>query len=365
MKLEDLIEEEDVVITISHLGYIKRTAVSEYRQQKRGGRGAMGTKTRDEDFVEHLFIASTHDTMLFFTEKGRCFWLRVYEIPEGEKTSKGRAVQNLIQIPPDDKVKAIIEVRKLDDKEYVQNHFIILCTKRGIIKKTCLEDFSRPRVSGVNAITINEGDELLAARLTDGNNEVMMAVKSGRAIRFPEEKVRPTGRGAIGVAGIEVDNENDEVVGLVCVHKDDKERTILVVSQQGFGKRTAIEEYRITNRGGKGVKTINVTEKTGGLVGIMDVKEKEDLIITCKSGVTIRTRITDIREAGRATQGVTLIRLDEGDEIAATSKIEEQDESAADLEEGTEPTATADGPESTETTETTESTDNPETPVVE
>jgi DNA gyrase subunit A len=286
----------------------------------------------------------------------------VYEIPEGEKTSKGRAVQNLIQIPPDDKVKAIIEVRKLDDKDYVQNHFIILCTKRGIIKKTCLEDFSRPRVSGVNAITINEGDELLAARLTDGNNEVMMAVKSGRAIRFPEEKVRPTGRGAIGVAGIEVDNENDEVVGLVCVHKDDKERTILVVSQQGFGKRTAIEEYRITNRGGKGVKTINVTEKTGGLVGIMDVKEKEDLIITCKSGVTIRTRITDIREAGRATQGVTLIRLDEGDEIAATSKIEEQDESAADLEEGTEPTATADGAENTETTEAT---DNPETPVVE
>ena len=362
MKLEDLIEEEDVVITISHLGYIKRTAVSEYRQQKRGGRGAMGTKTRDEDFVEHLFIASTHDTMLFFTEKGRCFWLRVYEIPEGEKTSKGRAVQNLIQIPPDDKVKAIIEVRKLDDKEYVQNHFIILCTKRGIIKKTCLEDFSRPRVSGVNAITINEGDELLAARLTDGDFEVMMAVKSGRAIRFPEEKVRPTGRGAIGVAGIEVDNENDEVVGLVCVHKDDKERTILVVSQQGFGKRTAIEEYRITNRGGKGVKTINVTEKTGSLVGIMDVKEKEDLIITCKSGVTIRTRITDIREAGRATQGVTLIRLDEGDEIAATSKIEEQDESAADLEEGAEPTASADG---TENTETTDATENPETPVVE
>ncbi len=326
MKLEDLIEEEDVVITISHLGYIKRTAVSEYRQQKRGGRGAIGTKTREEDYVEHLFIASTHDTMLFFTEKGRCFWLRVYEIPEGEKTSKGRAVQNLIQIPADDKVKAIIEVRKLDDKEYVQNHFIILCTKRGIIKKTCLEDFSRPRISGVNAITINEGDELLAARLTDGNHEVMMAVKSGRAIRFPEEKVRPTGRGAIGVAGIEVDNENDEVVGLVCVHKEDKDRTILVVSQQGFGKRTAIEEYRITNRGGKGVKTINITEKTGSLVGIMDVLEKEDLIITCKSGVTIRTKISDIREAGRATQGVTLIRLDEGDEIAAASKIEEQEQ---------------------------------------
>jgi DNA gyrase subunit A len=336
MKLEDLIEEEDVVITISHLGYIKRTSVSEYRQQKRGGRGAIGSKTREEDYVEHLFIASTHDTMLFFTEKGRCFWLRVYEIPEGEKTSKGRAVQNLIQIPQDDKVKAIIEVRKLDDKDYVSNHYIVLCTKRGIIKKTCLEEFSRPRVSGVNAITINEGDELLAARLTDGNNEIMMAVKSGRAIRFPEEKVRPTGRGAIGVAGIEVDNETDEVVGLVCVNREDKNRTILVVSQQGYGKRTAIDDYRITNRGGKGVKTINVTEKTGSLVGLMDVLEKEDLIITCKSGVTIRTSITEIREAGRATQGVKLIRLDEGDEIAATSKIEEQDVPELDIAEGAE-----------------------------
>ena len=326
MRIEDLIEEEDVVITISHLGYIKRTPVSEYRQQKRGGRGAIGSKTREEDFVEHLFIASTHDTMLFFTEKGRCFWLKVYEIPDGDKTSKGRAVQNLIQIPPEDKVKAIIDVRKLADKDYVSSHYIILCTKRGIIKKTSLEEFSRPRVSGVNAITINEGDELLAARLTDGNNEVMMAVKSGRAIRFPEEKVRSTGRGAIGVAGIEVDDETDEVVGLVCVSREDKDRTILVVSQQGYGKRTAIDEYRITNRGGKGVKTINVTEKTGSLVGLMDVTEKDDLIITCKSGVTIRTKISAIREAGRATQGVKLIRLDEGDEIAATSKIEEQDE---------------------------------------
>jgi len=343
MKLEDLIEEEDVVITISHLGYIKRTSVSEYRQQKRGGRGAIGSKTREEDYVEHLFIASTHDTMLFFTEKGRCFWLRVYEIPEGEETSKGRAVQNLIQIPQDDKVKAIIEVRKLDDKDYVSNHYIVLCTKRGIIKKTCLEEFSRPRVSGVNAITINEGDELLAARLTDGNNEIMMAVKSGRAIRFPEEKVRPTGRGAIGVAGIEVDNDTDEVVGLVCVNREDKNRTILVVSQQGYGKRTDIDDYRITNRGGKGVKTINVTEKTGSLVGLMDVLEKEDLIITCKSGVTIRTSVTDIREAGRATQGVKLIRLDEGDEIAATSKIEEQDVPELDIVEGAESSAEATG----------------------
>ena len=350
MKLEDLIEEEDVVITISHLGYIKRTSVSEYRQQKRGGRGAIGSKTREEDYVEHLFIASTHDTMLFFTEKGRCFWLRVYEIPEGEKTSKGRAVQNLIQIPQDDKVKAIIEVRKLDDKDYVSNHYIVLCTKRGIIKKTCLEEFSRPRVSGVNAITINEGDELLAARLTDGNNEIMMAVKSGRAIRFPEEKVRPTGRGAIGVAGIEVDNDTDEVVGLVCVNREDKNRTILVVSQQGYGKRTAIDDYRITNRGGKGVKTINVTEKTGSLVGLMDVLEKEDLIITCKSGVTIRTSVTDIREAGRATQGVKLIRLDEGDEIAATSKIEEQDVPELEIVEGGEPSAEATGDVITSTT---------------
>jgi len=324
-----LIEEEDVVITISHLGYIKRTSVSEYRQQKRGGRDAIGSKTREEEYVEHLFIASTHDTMLFFTEKGRCFWLRVYEIPEGEKTSKGRAIQNLIQIPPDDKVKAIIEVRKLDDKDYVNNHFIVLCTKKGIIKKTCLEEFSRPRVSGVNAITINEGDELLAARLTDGNNEVMMAVKSGRAIRFPEEKVRPTGRGAIGVAGIEVDDDGDEVVGLVCVSKEDKDRTILVVSQKGFGKRTPIDEYRITNRGGKGVKTINVTDKTGALVGLMDVLDSDDLMITCKSGVTIRTSIVDIREAGRATQGVKLIRLDEEDDIAATSIIGDQGEDDA------------------------------------
>jgi DNA gyrase subunit A len=325
MRMEDLIPDEEVVVTISHAGYIKRTSLNEYKVQNRGGMGSKGSTTRDKDFLEHLFVATNHNYLLIFTEKGRCFWMRVYEIPEGEKTSKGRAIQNLIQLPQDDKVKAIIEVRNLADKDYVNNHYIILCTKKGIIKKTCLEEFSRPRVNGVNAITINEGDELLAARLTDGNNEVMMAVKSGRAIRFPEEKVRPTGRGAIGVAGIEVDDETDEVVGLVCVSREDKDRTILVVSQQGYGKRTPIDDYRITNRGGKGVKTINVTEKTGSLVGLMDVLEKEDLIITCKSGVTIRTSIADIREAGRATQGVKLIRLDENDEIAATSKIEEQD----------------------------------------
>lgn len=326
MRIEDLIEEEDVVITISHLGYIKRTSATEYRQQRRGGRGAIGSKTREEDYVEHLFVASTHDTMMFFTEKGRCYWLRVYEIPEGEKQSKGRAIQNLIQLPPDDKVRTIIDVKKLDDKEFVQSHYIVLCTKKGIIKKTSLEDFSRPRANGVNAITIVEGDQLLEARMTNGNSEIMMAVKSGRAIRFPEEKVRPTGRGAIGVAGIEVEDANDEVIGMICVNKEDTSRTVLVVSEKGFGKRTAIDEYRITNRGGKGVKTINVTDKTGQLVGIKDVSEKEDLIITCKSGITLRTAISTIKEAGRATQGVILIRLDDGDEIAAISKIDEQEE---------------------------------------
>lgn len=326
MRIEDLIEEEDVVITISHLGYIKRTPASEYRQQRRGGRGAVGSKTREEDYVEHLFVASTHDTMMFFTEKGRCFWMRVYEIPEGEKQSKGRAIQNLIQLPGDDKVKTIIDVKRLDDKDFVDNHYIVLCTKKGIIKKTSLEGFSRPRANGVIAITINEGDELLSAEMTDGKKEIMLAVKSGRAIRFPESKVRPTGRGAIGVAGIEVDAATDEVVGMICVDKEDATRTILVVSEKGFGKRTAIDEYRVTNRGGKGVKTINVTDKTGSLVGILYVTETEDLIITCKSGITIRTGIGDIREAGRATQGVTLIKLDEGDEIAAISQIEDQDE---------------------------------------
>ena len=330
MRIEDLIEDEDVVITISHLGYIKRTSATEYRQQKRGGRGAIGSKTREEDYVEHLFVASTHHTMLFFTEKGRCFWLKVYEIPEGEKQGKGRAIQNLIQIPSDDKVRAIIDVKNLADKEFVESHYIILCTKKGIIKKTILEDFSRPRANGVNAITINEGDQLLEARMTDGNNEVMMAVRSGRAIRFPEENVRPTGRGAIGVTGIEVDNEKDEVIGMICINRNDRSKTVLVVSEKGFGKRTPLidadgeDVYRITNRGGKGVKTINVTEKTGPLVGILDVSEKEDLIITCESGITLRTPIITIKESGRATQGVILIRLDDQDHIAAISKIEEQ-----------------------------------------
>ncbi len=323
VKFFDLIKEEDVVITVSHLGYIKRTSATDYRIQNRGGRGSIGGRTREEDWIEHLFVASTHHTLLFFTEKGRCYWLKVYEIPEGEKQSKGRAIQNLIQLPSDDKIRTVIDVKNLEDQAFVDSHHIVLCTKKGIIKKTNLEEFSRPRATGVIAITVVEGDQLLDARLTDGNCEIMMAVKSGRAIRFPEEKARPTGRGAIGVAGIEVENADDEVVGMICVNKDDSSKTVLVVSEKGFGKRTAIDEYRITNRGGKGVKTINVTTKTGKLVGILDVSEKEDLMITCISGITIRMKVSKISEQGRATQGVKLIRLDEDDEIAAITKLSE------------------------------------------
>lgn len=329
----DLIEDEDVVVTISHLGYIKRTSSDEYRQQKRGGRGAKGSATRQEDFIEHLFVASTHHTLLFFTEKGRCFWLPVYKIPEGDKTSKGRPIQNMIQIPGDDKVRAVVDVRNLEDKDFVTSHFIVLCTRKGIIKKTDLEDFSRPRQNGINAITILEGDQLLEARLTDGNSEIIMAVKSGRAIRFPEEKVRSTGRGSIGVNGIEVDDENDAVVGMVCINREDKSKTILVLSEKGYGKRTALDDaesgdanYRVTNRGGKGVKTISVTEKTGSLVGLLDVSEKEDLMITCVSGITIRMSVASVSEQGRATQGVKLIRIDDGDQIAAITKLDEKEE---------------------------------------
>ncbi|MCW3093662.1 MAG: gyrA [Ferruginibacter sp.] len=327
----DLIEEEDVVVTISHLGYIKRTSSAEYRQQRRGGRGSKGSSTRQEDYIEHLFVASTHHTLMFFTEKGRCFWLKVYEIPEGDKTSKGRALQNMIQIPPDDKVRAIIDVKNFNDEEYVKGHYIVLCTKKGIIKKTDLADFSRPRQNGINAINIQEGDQLLEAKMTDGNCEIIMAVKSGRAIRFPEEKVRSTGRGGIGVFGIEVEDDKDEVVGMVCVNREDKSHTILVVSEKGYGKRTFLNDpetgeanYRITNRGGKGVKTINVTDKTGSLVGLLDVTEKQDLMITCVSGITIRMSVASVSEQGRATQGVKLIRVDEGDQIAAITKLDEE-----------------------------------------
>lgn len=356
MSIEDLIEEEDVVITVSHLGYIKRTSAAEYRAQRRGGRGLRGGSTRQEDYIEHLFVASTHHTLMFFTEKGRCYWLKVYEIPEADKNAKGRAIQNLIQIPPDDKIRTVIDIAKLDKKEALEGKFIVLCTKKGIIKKTALEDFSRPRQGGINAITIQEGDQLLDVSLTDGNSYIMMGVKSGRAISFEEDKVRTTGRGAIGVFGIELDTDNDEVIGMICVSKDNMAKQILVVSEKGLGKRTpffepldetATEEdkakaivmkdaegndqlyqlsYRITNRGGKGVKTINITEKTGALVGLLAVEEKEDLMITCKSGITIRMKVGQIREAGRATQGVKLINIDEGDEIAAIARIQEQEE---------------------------------------
>ena len=361
VRIKDLIKEEDVVITISHLGYIKRTSATEYRAQRRGGRGVIGGKTRDEDYIEHLFVASTHHTMLFFTEKGRCYWLNVYQIPEGEKNGKGRAIQNLLQISPDDKIRAIIDVKDLMDVDFVNSHYIVLCTKRGVIKKTELADFSRPRQTGVNAITINEGDQLLEAKLTDGNCEIMMAVASGRAIRFPENKVRPTGRGAIGVAGIEVDDAYDAVVGLINVNPSQPERTVLVVSEKGFGKRTEVDEYRITNRGGKGVKTISVTEKTGKLVGILDVAENEDLMITCKSGITIRMNVSDIRAQGRATQGVKLIRLDEGDEIAAITKIDDQEEKVI---EATGEITEVMNNESDETTNLGENPSTDENPVV-
>lgn len=323
LSIEDLIEQEDVIVTISHLGYIKRTPAKDYRQQRRGGRGSRGAQIRDEDFIEQLFSTTTHHTLLFFTEKGRCFWLKVYEIADGDKVSKGRAIQNLISIPPDDKVRTVIAVRDLKDMEYIENHYIVLCTRKGIIKKTRLEDFSRPRQNGIIAITINDEDQLLDACLTDGSHDIMMAVKSGRAIRFPEEKVRPTGRGAIGVFGISLENEKDEVIGMICVQEEAEDHTVLVLSAHGFGKRTKVSEYRITNRGGKGVKTINITSKTGELVGMLNVTEAQDLVIICKSGVTIRTSVSSVREAGRATQGVKIIRIDDGDEIAAITKVDE------------------------------------------
>jgi DNA gyrase subunit A len=349
----DLIKEEDVVITVSHLGYIKRTPADEYRSQKRGGRGSLGGKTREEDWIEHLFVASTHHTLLFFTEKGRCYWLKVYQIPEGEKSGKGRAIQNLIQLPQDDRIRAILDVKNLEDKEYVSAHSIFLCTEKGVIKKTELEDFSRPRSTGVNAITILEGDQLLTARLAGREAEIIMAVKSGRAIRFNEDKVRATGRGAIGVTGVEVDGDHDAVIGMICIEKNDDSRTILVVSEKGYGKRTQLDEYRITNRGGKGVKTMSVTEKTGNLVGILDVSEKEDLMITCISGVTIRMAVADISELGRATQGVKLIRLDDQDQIAAITQL---DESKMDEGDGIAP------PEGTPLTDGTPDADNLQAP---
>lgn len=320
IRMEDVIPDEPVVVTISRLGYIKRTPLTEFRVQNRGGRGSRGSVTRDEDFLEHLFVATNHNYMLFFTEKGKVYWLRVFEIPEGTKTSKGRAIQNLIQKDLDDTVKAYINVKDLNDEEYVNNHYIILATKKGTIKKTTLEAYSRPRANGINAITIKEGDELLEAKMTNGTSEILLAAKSGRAIRFPESTVRPMGRTAAGVRGIKLASESDEVVGMICM--DDPEMNVLVVSEKGYGKRSKLEDYRITNRGGKGVKTLNISEKTGQLIAIKGVTDNDDLMIINKSGITIRMSVSDLRVMGRATQGVRLIRLNENDEIAAVAKVE-------------------------------------------
>ncbi len=318
-RIEDTIADEDVVITISHLGYIKRTPLSEYRRQNRGGRGSKGSDSRDEDFLEHLFIASMHNYMLFFTEKGKCFWMRVFEIPEGSKISKGRAIQNLINIERDDKVRAFINVKNLKDSNYINNNYIILCTKKGIIKKTSLELYSRPRQSGINAIIIREDDQLLEAKLTNGNNEIMLALHSGKAIRFNENKVRPMGRNTAGVKAITPAYSDDEVIGMICV--TGLEEDILVVSEKGYGKRSKLEDYRETNRGGKGVKSINITEKTGNLIAIKNVTDKDDLMIINKSGLIIRLAVSELRVMGRATQGVKLINLKNSDEIAAVTNV--------------------------------------------
>ncbi len=316
---EDFYADEEMVITISHMGYIKRTPLSEYKVQNRGGVGSKGSATRDEDFLEHMIMATMHNTMLFFTEKGKCFWLKVWEIPEGTKQSKGRAIQNLLNIEPDDKVKAYINILNLKDEEYINNNYIVLCSKQGIVKKTTLEAYSRPRANGVNAITIKDGDQLLDAKMTNGKCDIMIAVKSGKAIRFPEEKVRPMGRTASGVKGITLDNEGDEVIGMICIESGKSD--VLVVSENGYGKRSSIEDYRITNRGGKGVKTINMTEKTGNLIALLDVTDEDNLMIINKSGLTIRLDVSTLRVMGRNTQGVRLINLRNDDAIAAVAKV--------------------------------------------
>ncbi len=321
---EDFYADEDVVITISHLGYIKRTPLTEFKTQHRGGVGAKGSTTRDEDFLEHMFIASMHNTMLFFTEKGRCYWLKVYEIPEGTRSSKGRAIQNVVNIEPDDTIKAYINVLNLDDKEYIENNFIVMATRKGVIKKTALEAYSRPRQNGVNAITIREGDQLIEAKLTNGESDIVLATKAGKAIRFNEQDVRAIGRTGSGVRGITLSGEKDEVIGMVWVEESDEE--ILVVSEKGFGKRTLTDDYRRINRGGKGVKTMNVNDKTGSLVSIRGVSEKSDLMIITRSGLTIRLRVDQIRVTGRATQGVRLINLRETDEIAAVIQAPTEEE---------------------------------------
>ena len=318
---EDFYADEEMVITISHMGYIKRTPLTEFRRQNRGGIGAKGSTTREEDFISHLYIATMHNTMLFFTRKGKCFWLKVYQIPEGTRVSKGRAMQNMINLEPDDQVMAYINVKNLNDEEYINNNFIVLCTSNGIIKKTSLEAYSRPRQNGVNAITVRDGDELLEARMTDGNHYIMLAVESGRAIRFPESTVRPMGRTASGVRGITRRDENDRVIGMITMSADESEENVLVVSEKGYGKRSSAEDYRITNRGGKGVKTINITDKTGKLVSLKSVSDKDDLMIITEVGTILRLPVISLRVMGRATQGVRLINLRENDSIAAVAKV--------------------------------------------
>jgi DNA gyrase subunit A len=332
INIEDMIANDEVVVTISHQGYIKRTKVSEYKTQTRGGRGSTGSKTKDEDFIEHMFIASNHNYLLLFTELGKCYWLRVFEIPEAAKTSLGRSIQNLIAFQKEDRVRAYINIENLSDTEFLQNHYIMFCTRQGTIKKTPLEDFSRPRTNGIIAISINEGDQLMEAKLTNGSNEIIIANRMGRAIRFPEANVRSMGRNAAGVRGLSLEvGKNDAVVGMICVDPADKEATILVVSEKGNGKRSVLEDYRITNRGGKGVKTLQVTERTGPLIAIKCVHDSDDLMITTINGVTIRMTLADLRVMGRATQGVRLIRLDEGDEIADVALVKREED--ADSEE--------------------------------
>ena len=328
-RVEDIIPNEKVVITISHAGYIKRTPLTEYKTQNRGGVGQKASKTRDEDFLEDLFVGTNHQYMLFFTQKGKCFWMRVYEIPEGSKNSKGRAIQNLINIEQDDKVKAFICTQDLKDDDYVNNHYVIMATKMGQVKKTSLEQYSRPRSNGINAITIKDGDELLEAKLTNGNSQIMLAVKSGKAIRFEESKTRPMGRNASGVRGIRLKDNKDEVVGMISVN--DMDANILVVSENGYGKRSSLEDYRLTNRGGKGVKTISITEKTGKLVTLKSVSDNDDLMIINKSGIAIRMQVEDLRVMGRATQGVKVISIKEGDSIAAVAKVMKDEEEIEDL----------------------------------
>jgi len=329
---EDFYADDDMIITISHFGYIKRTPLSEFRAQHRGGVGARGSNTRDEDFIEHIYPASMHNYMLFFTSKGRCYWLKVYEIPEGAKNSKGRAIQNLLNIDSDDSVNAFIRVKGLDDKEFVTSHNLVFCTRNGVIKKTSLEAYSRPRSNGVNAIVIREGDQLISVELTDGNSEILMANRNGRAIRFHESKVREMGRVSAGVRGMTLDDENDAVVGMICMSSDSA-NNVMVISENGFGKRSPLEDYRITNRGGKGVKTLNVTDKTGRLVAIKSVNDENDLVIINKSGITLRIRVADIRVMGRATQGVRLINLGKrGDSIASVCCVDTDPEEEADKE---------------------------------